>query len=91
MKTAKPPIFLLAGDSTTAIQSYEGGGWGPGFLTTLIKGAIGTNYGHNGATTVSFVECGDWKRIMNAVDENGDNYSPYVTIQVSTGTFDSAL
>ena len=51
---SKPPAFFLAGDSTTAVQSTDGGGWGAGFLTTLQKGAIGTNFGVNGATTVTF-------------------------------------
>ena len=35
-------------------------GWGNGFLGTLKNGARGTNYGHNGATTKSFVDGGDW-------------------------------
>lgn len=45
---ALPPYFLLAGDSTTATQSSNGGGWGDGFLNkTLKSGASGYNYGHN--------------------------------------------
>jgi len=35
-------------------------GWGNGFLGTLRNGATGINYGHNGATTKSFVDRGDW-------------------------------
>lgn len=46
----KPAAFFLAGDSTTAVQSTGGGGWGNGFLNTTLKnGATGKNYGHNGA------------------------------------------
>ncbi|CAI7673940.1 unnamed protein product [Penicillium viridicatum] len=66
----KSPFFVLAGDSTTATQSSNGGGWGDGFLnTTLFKGASGRNFGHNGATTVSFR------------DGVRDDYHPFVTIQ----------
>ena len=35
-KATKPPYFILAGDSTTAVQSEGGGGWGTGFLTTTL-------------------------------------------------------
>ncbi|KAG4414260.1 hypothetical protein IFR04_012598 [Cadophora malorum] len=76
-KQAKPPAFFLAGDSTTA----SGGGWGNGFLTTLTGGAIGTNFGHNGATTESFVSGGDWANVIAAVKKKKGAYSPYVTIQ----------
>lgn len=79
----KPAAFFLAGDSTTAVQSSGGGGWGSGFLnTTLQGGATGTNYGHNGATTVSFREGGDWDTVLQAVKDAVDDYTPYVTIQV---------
>lgn len=81
--SAKAPLFLLAGDSTTAIQSAGGGGWGNGFLSVLQNGATGTNYGHNGATTVSFVENGDWaENIVSNVEANAAEYDVYVTIQV---------
>ncbi|KAL2066439.1 hypothetical protein VTL71DRAFT_2510 [Oculimacula yallundae] len=73
----KPPAFFLAGDSTTA----SGGGWGNGFLTTLVGGAIGTNFGHNGATTESFVSGGDWGNVIASVKESTLGYTPYVTIQ----------
>ncbi|KAL5325969.1 hypothetical protein ACEPPN_007105 [Leptodophora sp. 'Broadleaf-Isolate-01'] len=76
-KQSKPPAFFLAGDSTTA----SGGGWGNGFLTTLVGGAIGTNFGHNGATTESFVSGGDWGNVIAAVKKNAGAYTPYVTIQ----------
>ncbi|KAF3004991.1 hypothetical protein E8E13_008432 [Curvularia kusanoi] len=79
---AKPPAFFLAGDSTTAVQSAGGGGWGDGFLnTTLKKGATGKNYGHNGATTVSFRTGGDWANVLAAAKAALPHYEPYVTIQ----------
>jgi hypothetical protein len=81
-RATKPPVFLLAGDSTTATPSGSGGGWGDGFLGTLANGAIGTNYGHNGATTASFVSGGDWATVLAAVKSKKTSYTPYVTIQV---------
>lgn len=80
--TTKPAAFFLAGDSTTASPSGSGGGWGDGFITTLENGAIGQNFGHNGATTVSFVSGGDWANVLAAVTKNKATYSPFVTIQV---------
>lgn len=78
----KPAAFFLAGDSTTAVQSTGGGGWGNGFLNTTLKnGATGKNYGHNGATTVSFREGGDWATVLKAVQNAKADYTPYVTIQ----------
>ena len=85
----KPPAFFLAGDSTTAIQSENGGGWGDGFLALLRKdkGAFGINYGHNGATTVSFngknANDSDWTWVLNSVKQYKHTHEPYVTIQVS--------
>jgi hypothetical protein len=79
---SKPPAFFLAGDSTTAVQAANGGGWGNGFLSFLHCGGIGANYGHNGATTVSFVAGGDWKTVMGRVKESKGKYDAYVTIQV---------
>ncbi|KAH8601070.1 carbohydrate esterase family 12 protein [Bisporella sp. PMI_857] len=76
----KPAAFFLAGDSTTAKQiAVNGGGWGNGFLGTLKNGATGINYGHNGATTVSFVAGGDWATVLASV-RNSTAYTPYVTI-----------
>jgi lysophospholipase L1-like esterase len=81
-KTMKPPIFLLAGDSTTAIQSSGGGGWGDGFLnTTLFNGECETNYGHDGATTVSFRAGGDWDNVLERALNSSSHYDPYITIQ----------
>ncbi|KAJ4348555.1 uncharacterized protein N0V89_009932 [Didymosphaeria variabile] len=77
----KPAAFFLAGDSTTAVQSTGGGGWGDGFLRTLKSPAFGVNKGHNGATTVSFVKGGDWAQVLNLVKNATDNYNVYVTIQ----------
>lgn len=77
-KRAKPPYFVLAGDSTTA----SGGGWGDGFLATLRNGAAGKNLGHNGATTVSFRAGGDWAAVLEAVKASKADYNPFVTIQV---------
>jgi lysophospholipase L1-like esterase len=78
----KPPYFALAGDSTTAVQSEGGGGWGTGFLnTTLRTPAKGKNFGHNGATTVSFREGGDWANVLAAAKAASKDYEPYVTIQ----------
>ncbi|PWY70726.1 esterase [Aspergillus eucalypticola CBS 122712] len=77
-----PPFFLLAGDSTTAVQSSGGGGWGDGFInTTLHDGAKGINYGHNGATTVSFRSGGDWATVLSKVEEYKSDYRAFVTIQ----------
>ncbi|KAH7127300.1 GDSL-like Lipase/Acylhydrolase [Dactylonectria macrodidyma] len=77
----KPPAFVLAGDSTTAVQSTGGGGWGNGFLSFLRNSAWGVNLGHNGATTVSFVSGGDWENVKQYVADNVDDFDVYVTIQ----------
>ncbi|KAF2634564.1 SGNH hydrolase [Massarina eburnea CBS 473.64] len=78
---AKTPAFILAGDSTTAVQSTGGGGWGTGFLATLIDPSYGVNKGHNGATTVSFVDGGDWAAVKKLVSGATASYEVYVTIQ----------
>jgi hypothetical protein len=78
---AEKHFFVLAGDSTTAKQSDGGGGWGDGFLRTLQSPSGGTNFGHNGATTVSFRSGGDWGKVISEVKKNGG--AAYVTIQVS--------
>lgn len=82
-RSNRPAAFFLAGDSTTAAPSGSGGGWGNGFLSTLVNGAIGTNFGHNGATTVSFVSGGDWAKVLASVTNYKPTYSPFVTIQVN--------
>ncbi|KAH7412255.1 SGNH hydrolase-type esterase domain-containing protein [Phaeosphaeria sp. MPI-PUGE-AT-0046c] len=81
-EAVKSPFFLLAGDSTTAVQAENGGGWGDGFLkTTLMNGASGTNYGHNGATTASFRSGGDWAKVLAAAKASKKTHDPYITIQ----------
>lgn len=57
-------------------------GWGDGFLNTTLKiGATGKNYGHNGATTISFRDGGDWAKVLAAAKNAKTSYEPYVTIQ----------
>lgn len=81
---AKPAYFVLAGDSTTTTQNSGGGGWGAGFLNdTLCPPAGGKNYGHNGATTVSFRAGGDWDTVLEQVQNYTDSHEVFVTIQVS--------
>ena len=82
-KTTKAPVFFLAGDSTTANQSIDGGGWGTGFLLRLKLPAWGINYGCNGATTISFIEQGIWTKVLASVEDNKADYECFVTIQVS--------
>ncbi|KAI7306151.1 chloride channel protein 3 [Hortaea werneckii] len=78
----KPAYFVLAGDSTTAVQASGGGGWGDGFLNhTLRSPAMGENLGHNGATTVSFREGGDWAHALELVEEHEKWWDVFVTIQ----------
>jgi hypothetical protein len=78
---AKPPAFYLVGDSTTAPQSAGGGGWGDGFLSILTNGATGKNYGHNGQTTVSFMNA-FWAPVIANVSSESSRHTVYVTIQV---------
>jgi len=85
-RASKPPAFFLAGDSTTAkitgtTLASGGGGWGDGFLATLVNGATGINFGHDGATTVSFVSGGDWANVLDEVKNHTGAYDSYVTIQ----------
>jgi len=76
-------VFLLAGDSTTATQSADGGGWGDGFKNfTLVKPSFAVNYGHDGTTTASFVAGGDWARVLSQVTANVEiGNTVFVTIQ----------
>lgn len=92
------PVWFLAGDSTTALQSSSGGGWGAGFLSFVVPSpgnnssvpvpVESTDYAVNGATTVSFVADGYWARVLDAVGRAVGNstcavtYEPFVTIQV---------
>lgn len=77
-ESGKPPAFFLAGDSTVAVN----GGWGDGFLTYPREGAIGTNFGKSGATTVSFVAGGYWGDLISSVEASTADHDVYVTIQV---------
>lgn len=76
----KPAYFVLAGDSTTAVD----GGWGDGFLNTTLRApAGGINLGHSGATTVSFRAGGDWAAVLEQVKSHTKSNEVFVTIQVS--------
>ncbi|RPA89583.1 SGNH hydrolase [Choiromyces venosus 120613-1] len=75
-------VFLLAGDSTTATQAGNGGGWGDGFKNfTLASPSFAVNYGHNGATTSSFISGGDWASVLSTASQNSADKPVYVTIQ----------
>ncbi|KAL8307748.1 hypothetical protein RB593_006217 [Gaeumannomyces tritici] len=77
----RTPAFILAGDSTTAVQSALGGGWGTGFLSFLKPPGWGSNHGRNGATTASFVDDGEWERVIQQVKDSKAAYDCIVTIQ----------
>ncbi|PWW80254.1 Carbohydrate Esterase Family 12 protein [Tuber magnatum] len=75
-------VFLLAGDSTTAKQTNGGGGWGEGFKNfTINSPSFAVNYGHNGATTSSFISGGDWETVLSAASQHSASKTVYVTIQ----------
>lgn len=75
-----PASFVLAGDSTTAVN----GGWGTGFISFLKSPAKGTNIAKSGATTVSFVNGGYWKKVIDQVKADAATHNVVVTIQVSS-------
>jgi lysophospholipase L1-like esterase len=75
--TARPPYFVLTGDSTVAID----GGWGDGFLSFLKNTSGGVNLGKSGATTASFRGQGLWSTALNAVNSNKGTKEVIVTIQ----------
>ena len=80
-RAIEPVYWLLAGDSTTA----PSGGWGDAFLSqTVAKGSAGHNYGHSGATTKSFRDGGDWKKVITDVGTFKEKFRVYVTIQVNS-------
>lgn len=57
-------------------------GWGDGFKNYTLKApAFATNYGHSGATTVSFRAGGDWAKVLADVGKYNKTNSVYVTIQ----------
>lgn len=74
---AKPPYFILTGDSTVAVN----GGWGDGFLSFVADPADGVNSGKSGATTVSFRANGRWDGVLSDIADNKADYEPIVTIQ----------
>lgn len=47
--------------------------------------SIAVNYGHNGATTSSFISGGDWAKVLADVVKYAPTSAVYVTIQVSFG------
>lgn len=76
-RATKPPCFLLAGDSTTAVN----GGWGDGFLSYLKDAAEGENRAKSGATTASFRNNNKWDDLIGSLESLVDDYEPIVTIQ----------
>ncbi|KAL0640594.1 hypothetical protein Q9L58_000258 [Maublancomyces gigas] len=85
-------VFLLAGDSTTATQAPNGGGWGDGFKNfTMGPSSIAVNYGHNGATTSSFRSGGDWAKVLADVVKYAPTSAVYVTIQFGHNDMNSKL
>jgi lysophospholipase L1-like esterase len=78
----KKAAFILAGDSTTASISANGGGWGDGFKNyTLISPSFAENHGVNGMSTKTYVEIGEWGRVLDATTKYASNFNVYVTIQ----------
>ncbi|KAF9887411.1 hypothetical protein FE257_010266 [Aspergillus nanangensis] len=73
---AKPPYFILTGDSTVAVN----GGWGDGFLSFVADPASGVNKGDSGATTVSYRN-EFWDEVLSEVANTVSDYEPIVTIQ----------
>lgn len=76
-QAAKPPYFILTGDSTVAVN----GGWGDGFLADLKSPASGVNSGKSGATIPSFRAEGRWNTAIGAVKSHKGDHESIVTIQ----------
>lgn len=76
-REAKPPYFLLVGDSTVV----DGGGWGSGFLPFLKDPADGSNRAKSGTTTVSWKSNGRYKDLLETLEERKDDYETIVTLQ----------
>lgn len=76
-RAALAPYFILAGDSTTAIN----GGWGDGLLALTQSSASGINHAKSGATTVSFRSSGRWAAVLASIAQTKATYQPIVTIQ----------
>lgn len=69
----------------TAVQTDSGGGYGLGFLSFLKSPARGTDYGQDGATTVSYVQGGvqgNWTAVMQALEGAKGEYEVFVPIMV---------
>jgi lysophospholipase L1-like esterase len=62
-----PFTIVLVGDSTVA----TGGGWGPGFCSTLTPNITCLDLATNGRSSKSYIEEGLWKK---ALAENGQYY-----------------
>jgi hypothetical protein len=81
--TGKIPAFFLAGDSTTKGD----GGWGSGFLPTLLSPAWGINFAVQGTTTKSFVDNGYWANVTSYTAQYATANDVYVTISVGALRF----
>jgi hypothetical protein len=76
---AKPPSFLLGGDSTTQTKT----GWGDAFLSLVQKPATGKNFGRGGRTTVNYrTDAGGLPKLLDEVTKDASQYSVYATLQV---------
>ena len=76
---AKPPAFLLGGDSTTQPKT----GWGDAFLSLVQRPAIGKNFGRGGRTTISFKTDGTMAKLVAEVAKDSAQHSVIATLQVS--------
>ncbi|KAF2673116.1 GDSL-like Lipase/Acylhydrolase [Microthyrium microscopicum] len=75
---AKPPAFLLGGDSTTQSKT----GWGDAFLTLIQKPATGQNFGRGGRTSVNYrTDEGGLPKLLAAVRRDAGQYSVIATLQ----------
>jgi hypothetical protein len=76
---AKPPSFLLGGDSTTQTKT----GWGDAFLSLIQKPATGVNFGRGGRTTVNYrTDSGGLPKLLAEVAKDAGQYTVYATLQV---------
>ncbi|KAF4991198.1 hypothetical protein FDECE_14119 [Fusarium decemcellulare] len=76
-RAAKPPYFILTGDSTVAVN----GGWGNGFLSYVKDPAAGINSAKGGATIPSFRSQGLWDKAIANVKSHLEDYEPILTMQ----------
>jgi hypothetical protein len=81
-RACQKTAFILAGDSTTAVQASNGGGWGTGFGLTVRWPSFSDNHAINGRSTKTFIENGDWDGVLTAVKEQrAAKDRVFVTIQ----------